>query len=294
MSSKYTQFHRIQINRAQAYIRENLLEGIRLPDLAVESGASQYHLIRLFSACTGETPFEYLQRLRVLNSLKLLETSEKLTNIALEVGYENQSSFNKAFKKWIGMAPTEYRNLGKVEKEKIQYLLSMNAKQKEYEMKLNLSETPETLVRPARQILTISGEGPAFSELAPMVWQNFFGVVAQDPQDLSGCEFLGISYVTSIGDIHKHHYKVALTIPPEKKLSIKGMLVEQMPEQKYLKFLLKGAYQGVWPAFEYMFRYVTNNGYQLASQPCIENYLNDPNITPESELLTELLIPIAF
>lgn len=288
----YTQFHRVQINRAQSFMRENLLGGVTLSEIAIESGLSQYHLIRIFSACTGETPFEYLQRLRILNSLDLLDEDRSITTVSLDVGYDNQSSFNKAFKKWLGMSPTEFRNLGKAEKEKFRYLLSMNTKQKESEMKLNLSVVPDVIIRPSRQILTISGEGAAFSELAPMVWQNFFGVVAQDPQDLSGCEFLGLSFVQTIGDIPQHHYKVALTIPPSRTLSIKGMIVESLPEQKYLKFLLRGAYQGVWPAFEHMFRYVTEHGYKLASQPCIENYLNDPNVTPESELLTELLIPI--
>lgn len=293
MSSKNsTQYHRVQISRAKDFIRNNLVDSISLAEIAETSGVSQYHFIRVFSAYTGETPFEYQQRLKIVNSLELLKSTISLIEVSGAVGYENQSSFNKAFKKWTSMSPSEFRNLGKEEQDRIQYDLGMNAKQKEQSMNLKLSEKPEVVIRPQTKVLTLKGIGHNFTELAPLTWQKFFEIVARYQPDFRGAEYLGLSYVTTLEDVHNHEYKVAITVPDGREINVPGLAIEVMPMQKYLKFVLVGPYQGVWPAFDNIFRYVSENSLKLAAQPCIENYLNDPNVTPESELITELLIPI--
>src|SRR5215469_17244555 len=104
-----SQFHRSQIGRAQRYIRHNLYEPLTLYEIAREAGSSSYHFARLFLAYTGETPFDFLRRIRMTQALRMLHEDAEcaVTEIALGVGYETPSAFNKVFKKLLQMSPRD-------------------------------------------------------------------------------------------------------------------------------------------------------------------------------------------
>ena len=89
-----TQFHRSQIGRAQRYIRTHLGEPLTLVGIAREAGSSSFHFARLFLAYTGETPFDFLRRIRLTAALRMLQEDQEcaVTEIALGAGYETLSS----------------------------------------------------------------------------------------------------------------------------------------------------------------------------------------------------------
>ncbi|WP_461486054.1 helix-turn-helix domain-containing protein [Pedobacter sp.] len=59
---------------------------------------------------TGITAIEYLQQTRIDAAKKLLEkTSQQMTEIIYNSGYNNPKAFRKVFKKSVGMTPTQYR-----------------------------------------------------------------------------------------------------------------------------------------------------------------------------------------
>lgn len=75
---------------------------------ASEVGASIRTLVRLFPAQTGMTFREWRQQRRLLRALELLATGVSVTNIALEIGYENTSAFIAMFRRCLGTTPTRY------------------------------------------------------------------------------------------------------------------------------------------------------------------------------------------
>jgi AraC family transcriptional regulator len=83
-----SQFHRSQIGRAQRYIRLHLDGHLSLTNIAKEAGSSSYHFARLFLAYTGETPFDFLRRIRLATALRMLQEDPdgSITEIALSVG----------------------------------------------------------------------------------------------------------------------------------------------------------------------------------------------------------------
>lgn len=61
----------------------------------------------------------------------------------------------------------------------------------------------------------------------------------------------------------------------------------------YGRFLLSGPYSDIWMAFDRIFKTLSEERVTLRPEFCIENYLNDPRVTPEDQLQTQLLVPIA-
>lgn len=73
-------------------------------------GISQRTLTRLFYAETGMGFRAYKARVQMHVALGLLATDKPLSQIALDLGYENQSSFIYAFRSWMGISPGRYRS----------------------------------------------------------------------------------------------------------------------------------------------------------------------------------------
>lgn len=95
---------------AAGYVKANLSAPLRLNDIARIVGLSVRQLQRQFSASTGLTLSEYIIRCRVMEACRLLRESElPLGQIAVDVGFYDQSAFNRAFQKYIPIRPFEYR-----------------------------------------------------------------------------------------------------------------------------------------------------------------------------------------
>lgn len=100
-----------KLQTAIDYIQANLDNKVSLDDFAQITNISPYYFCRLFKKSTGITPYQYLIKCRIEKS-KILLQQEKLsiTDIALEVGFSNQSHFTKHFKRLIGTTPKVYRD----------------------------------------------------------------------------------------------------------------------------------------------------------------------------------------
>ena len=65
---------------------------------------------RMFKLKTKKSFVEYLNEIRVSKACKfLLETDLSMSEIAYECGYKTASNFNKLFKKFMGMTPSEFK-----------------------------------------------------------------------------------------------------------------------------------------------------------------------------------------
>lgn len=74
-------------------------------------GATPRTINRLFHKETQMGFIEWRQRLRILYSLERIENGEKISNVALDLGYESGSAFTTMFKKHLGVSPKRYFKL---------------------------------------------------------------------------------------------------------------------------------------------------------------------------------------
>lgn len=97
----------------KSYIRENYAYNFSLTDLAEIFGYNAKYLGRVFKSRTGTTVNAYCNTLRIGEAKRLLkETQMRITEIALETGFNNISYFNYVFFQETGMAPGAYRSAG--------------------------------------------------------------------------------------------------------------------------------------------------------------------------------------
>ncbi|MET0514162.1 MAG: AraC family transcriptional regulator [Nitrospiraceae bacterium] len=81
-----------------------------LAGLAEEVGASRSVLAERFAHFLGEPPLTYLARWRLqLAARRLQTTRHTVMQIAVDVGYESEAAFNRAFKREFGIPPAQYR-----------------------------------------------------------------------------------------------------------------------------------------------------------------------------------------
>lgn len=82
-----------------------------LDEIAAAAGASRSALVDRFTQLTGYPPIQYLTRWRMqLAARRLGDKGIKVAAVAQEVGYESEAAFSRAFKKFSGQSPTEWRS----------------------------------------------------------------------------------------------------------------------------------------------------------------------------------------
>ena len=98
------------IQQAQEYIETKVDEKISVEQLASRFAVGRRSFDRRFVKATGNTPIEYLQRVKIESAKKALESSRKTINeIMYEVGYSDVKAFREVFRKITGISPLEYK-----------------------------------------------------------------------------------------------------------------------------------------------------------------------------------------
>ena len=99
-----------QIRQAQEWLFRNVAQSVEVEELAAHVGMSPRTFARRFKAATGDTPINYVHRLRINTAKHLLESDLKsVRQVSREVGYEDLTFFRRLFKRYTGTPPREYR-----------------------------------------------------------------------------------------------------------------------------------------------------------------------------------------
>jgi transcriptional regulator GlxA family with amidase domain len=99
------------VQQAQAYIEKHIDEKISIENLSSRFNVGRRNFDRRFIKATGNTPIEYLQRVKIESAKKAFETSRKTINeVMYEVGYADIKAFREVFRKYTGRSPMEYKN----------------------------------------------------------------------------------------------------------------------------------------------------------------------------------------
>jgi len=92
------------------YVKQNYRSPLSMTDLTAFSGMSESHVLRVFKQYLDCSPFQYISRLRLDAATDaLIQTDKSITDIALDLGFNDSNYFSRLFCKHLGLAPREYR-----------------------------------------------------------------------------------------------------------------------------------------------------------------------------------------
>ncbi|WP_138493322.1 AraC family transcriptional regulator [Paenibacillus pinistramenti] len=104
----YTRMERLK--KVLLYIQQEYDKPIRLKDLAELIPMSEGQFCRFFKSMTGQTPVDYINSYRIRQAAGMLtQTERKISDIALEVGFDNISYFIRVFRKMMKCSPSAFR-----------------------------------------------------------------------------------------------------------------------------------------------------------------------------------------
>jgi AraC family transcriptional regulator len=99
-----------KLQQVTEYINENLHQDIKLIELAAIAQMSPYHFLRLFKQTMNVTPHQYILQCRIEKTKFLLQHSElSIAEIAIQVGFCDQSHLTRCFKRSLGVTPKQFQ-----------------------------------------------------------------------------------------------------------------------------------------------------------------------------------------
>lgn len=98
------------VEPALAYICEHYKEDLQVSALARSCSMSESYFRKQFSRIMGMSPMEYVNRYRVNRAMNLLRTtSDSIQSVAVRAGYSSIAAFNRNFKQYAGISPSDWR-----------------------------------------------------------------------------------------------------------------------------------------------------------------------------------------
>jgi AraC-like DNA-binding protein len=105
-----------EIQNSLDYLEKNIGISLSVKNMAEAAGLSTSRFRRLFHKQMGLSPHDYLARRRVELSKIILRTDKKsVTDVAMDLGFASAAHFALVFRRYVGVAPSQWRNQGKVE-----------------------------------------------------------------------------------------------------------------------------------------------------------------------------------
>ncbi|MCH5719512.1 GlxA family transcriptional regulator [Niabella hibiscisoli] len=99
------------VKLAQQYIEDNYYEKISFEALSRKYAVGRRNFDRRFIKATGNTPLEYLQRVKIESAKKALESTRKtISEVMYETGYADMKAFREIFRKVTGLSPLAYKS----------------------------------------------------------------------------------------------------------------------------------------------------------------------------------------
>tara|TARA_R110002051_G_scaffold290773_1_gene354386 strand:- start:20600 stop:21412 length:813 start_codon:yes stop_codon:yes gene_type:complete len=261
-----------------------------------------YHFHRIFKFITGETLNEYVTRRRIEKSvLDLIHRNIRITEISIKYGFNDNSTFTRAFKKFYGISPKEFRKQNPNRFSKIRQLESKNGQEyPDYEkyiciinnhknwIKMNanieIKETPKLNLAGVTHV-GINGIENAFEKLTK--WAVPKGLL-KDSKAKMGRIFYDSFKVTSNDKVRM---SIILTTnePFEAEGEINKLTINKGKCIVGRFEITPNEFEKSWTG---LFIWMNENGYKKSVENPFEIYQNDYREHPENKFIVDLFIPI--
>lgn len=289
-----------RINRVFQYIDENLDSDLSLNTISDIAFFSPYHFHRIFKFITEETLNEYVTRRRIEKSaLDLIHKNVGITEISLKCGFNDNSSFTRAFKKYYGISPTEFRKQNPNKFSKIRQLESKNGQEyPDYDKYICVINNLKNWIKmnakieikemPKMELAYVSSIGPqnlgnAYQKL--MQWTTPKGLMNEQTKMVT-------IYHDSFKVTEANKVRMSACIQLNESVETEGEIGLTSIEEG--KFIVGGFEIGLnefeksWTG---LFIWMNENGYKKGEGNPFEIYHNNFNEHPQKKAIVDFCIP---
>ncbi len=280
--------YKTRIDAALMLINRNLADDLDLAQLAQAAYFSAFHFHRIFSAVMGETPQQFLNRVRLEKAANMLVKNPRfsITQIALACGFSSPAIFARSFKKHFGLTANQYRKAG----------ISLPACNPASSAKYNsLASKIEVQVcaMPAMNLAYISNLTGYNVVLIRQAWNRLFRWAEAQNLLTKETKVVGISCDDPlITPAKKCRYYACITIP-EGTITPSPISQMRIPAGKYVVGHAVCAADEIPLVFQYLYRdWLIDSGYQPADQAPFEIYNAPPDDALEGKYVLDVCIPI--
>lgn len=160
-------------------------------------------------------------------------------------------------------------------------------------MPLDITSTPEIETRPQLHFVYVRTLG-RYGEQAPQAWGDLHRLLAGTNLVGPDSAMVGACW-DDANEVEESalRYDAGVTVSRAPTNLPKGLQHGRLPGGKHARFVYRGPYHHLGQAFDQVLKgWVASSGATLRRAPCLEIYLNDPEVTPDAERLTALVLPI--
>lgn len=292
--------HKRRIDRVVDYIFGNLDGPISLQTLAGVANYSPFHLQKVFKQIIGDSPKQYILKLRLETAFHLLiiHPQKSIREIAIDSGFSSPAVFSRAVKRYFGHSPEQIRQLSHREK-------------------MNLLHTVTPKSAPARKATVTPGPAPAagntLSTGATIIHTSkktsVTGIYLVAPFDHPGEIQRAFSQLSGIGRSHDWTTPASGMcgiLGPHQRNTYKAFLPVSAPAPGIDKFPLVEIKGGLFATFKvrgdlrqtnkvahyFYHRWLPDSGFKIAGVTGFETFSENPALTPYYQLEREIHIPI--
>jgi AraC family transcriptional regulator len=297
-----------RINKTFDYIESNLEKPMTLEELATVANFSKFHFSRIFQSMVGETPFQFILRVRLEKAAMLVRTNKKdsVSEIAFKCGFSDVSVFSRNFKKHFGVSASQYReqkfnnsnlsqqhsNGGQSDDWSMPYICpDLKTIKWRTNMKLNKSveikDLPKMTVAYIRHIGPYKGNQKLFEGL----WTRLFTWAG--PRGLiGGADFQSLIIYHDDPNVtieDKLRMSVCITVPADTKVDGEVGKME-LESAKYVVARFELTAQDFQEAWEWVYgQWFPTSGYQPDDKPCFEVYPEEPK---DGKFIVDICVPV--
>lgn len=266
--------------KVQEYINRHLFDELDSDRLSQVASISKFHFRRLFKAVCGENMGNYIQRLRLeYIAFKLITTDVSVPELLALINYQNKHTLSRAFKSYFNCSIPEFRK---------KHSNGCPEGKNPIRVELSIEKTPRMRIAYLKLERT-NNMSHGFSVL----WKQLLQFAENYELSSRGCRYvsLALDYPYITAEEHSR-FMVGVTLPQSFEVP-KGFGIYEIPSGEYAIFRFKGLYHELNRAYRYIYLdWLPTSDYTLREPFSFETYINTPEKTPASELITDIYIPV--
>lgn len=288
MKSITSTYYRKKVDDVLQYIHNHLNENISVKELAEYSGISVFHFHRILSGALNEPLGTYIDKIRLDTAVKLLRYSDEPVNsIAARIGYNDVSSFSKAFSKEFGISPQEYKNNSSIIlNTQIDYQINSIGQ-------IVADIKPKYILLHDKKVISIRVTGEYGGKEVIEAWEQLINFITDHKLMGWNPEFYSI-YYDDPDIVGRDKCNSDLCFATNKNIEDYSIFKSNIIKGgKFAIFRYKGPYERLWELYYKIYGdwlFSTDN--KLRNEPTFEKYIKYSAKSKPENLLTEIYIPI--